>query len=613
MGDLYGGLWAEDYDRTYSDPELLARIWSYFRPHWRAVAGAVVMVGLSSASIAAVPIVVARGIDHLAEDPSVARVAAATAAVALCGSLAWVFNFFRQTLAFGALGDVVLALRRDAFDAVIHRDLSFYDEHPSGKFVSRVTSDTQDFSTVMTLSIELLSQLAVVGVMGGALLVMNWRLALVTLATVPLAIVATLIFRRIARRVTRDVQRANATVNAAIQETVAGMAVAKSFRQEGAIYRDFMATNQVSYTAFLQMRLVFSAIQPTLGVLTAIGYATVITFGGLRVLGGELSLGEWYLFVQSLMFFYYPLASITVFWSQFQQGLSASERVFALIDAEPKVVQVDETPVPRLAGRITFQGVRFSYYEGQTVLPDFSLDIAAGERAALVGHTGAGKTSVVRLIMRFYEFQAGQLLVDGRDIRTLDLAQYRGQIGLVPQSPFLFSGTVADNIRYARPEASDHDVAQAVENLGGDWVADLPRGLGTEVGERGGRLSLGQRQLVALARVLLQDPVVFLLDEATASIDPLTEAQIQEGLDRVMRGRTSLLVAHRLSTVRSADRILVMRAGRIIEEGGHRELLEAGGHYAELYNTYFRHQSLAYRPWEGDRAEPSVLRAAADG
>ena len=231
------------------------------------------------------------------------------------------------------------------------------------------------------------------------------------------------------------------------------------------------------------------------------------------------------------------------------------------------------------------------------MLPDFSLDDpAAGRRVALVGHTGAGKSSIARLIARFYEFQDGELLVDGRDIRRLDLAEYRRQIGLVPQEPFLFSGTVRDNIRYGRPERDRRRGARGgrCASASGDWLADLPDGLDTDVGERGANLSMGQRQLVALARVLLKDPAIFILDEATASVDPFTETQIQEGLETMMRDRTAIVIAHRLSTVRHADRIIVMDEGRIIEEGTHDQLLAHGGHYAELYNTYFRHQSLEY-------------------
>jgi ATP-binding cassette subfamily B protein len=229
------------------------------------------------------------------------------------------------------------------------------------------------------------------------------------------------------------------------------------------------------------------------------------------------------------------------------------------------------------------------------VLEDFSLHIQPGETLALVGHTGSGKSSIAKLIARFYEFQGGRILIDEVDIRTLDLAAYRAQLGIVTQTPFLFDGTVRDNIRYGKPEASDAEVQVAAEQVGGgDWIASLPQGLGTNVGERGSGLSMGQRQLVALARVLLQDPAIVIMDEATASVDPLTEALIQEGLDTVLEGRTSIVIAHRLSTIRHADRIIVLRKGAIIEQGSHDALLEQGGHYAELYNTYFRHQSLEY-------------------
>jgi ATP-binding cassette subfamily B protein len=256
---------------------------------------------------------------------------------------------------------------------------------------------------------------------------------------------------------------------------------------------------------------------------------------------------------------------------------------------------VSANQVPVLKGDIRFDKVCFRYTEQEQVLRDFDLHIHSGENVALVGHTGAGKSSIAKLTARFYEFQEGNLTIDGRDIRSFDLIQYRRQLGIVSQIPFLFSGSVAENIRYARPEATDGEILALAKNIGeGEWLEALPQGLATEVGERGGRLSMGQRQLVSLLRVLVQKPAIFILDEATASIDPFTEWQIQQALNLILADSTSILIAHRLSTVKAADRIIVLENGQIIEEGNHEGLLASKGHYAELYNTYFRHQSLAY-------------------
>jgi ATP-binding cassette subfamily B protein len=289
------------------------------------------------------------------------------------------------------------------------------------------------------------------------------------------------------------------------------------------------------------------------------------------------------------------MTNVASFWTTIQNGLSAIERIFALIDAEPNVRQLPEAatnPAVPTRGRVQFDKVWFRYNAQQQVLQDFSLTIEPGQSVALVGHTGAGKSSIIKLITRFYEFQEGRILVDDRDLRSYDLSMYRRHLGLVSQSPFLFSDTVLNNIRYAVPHMSEAEVERIARHIGdGEWVDALPNGLQTQVGERGGQLSLGQRQLVALSRVLAQRPAIFILDEATASIDPFTERQIQDALKQILADSTSILIAHRLSTVKAADRILVLQQGSVIEEGSHDGLMAQGGHYASLYDTYFRHQS----------------------
>ena len=595
MPFLLDGLDTEDYDRNYRDSELIRRIGGYFRPSRAQMLLAAGMLTLNSAAGTGGPILISRALDLVVENPSTGNLLMLSLGVLLLGVFAWSFNYVRQVVSAKVVGNVVLNLRRDVCRSVLENDMSFFDEHPSGKIVSRVTSDTQDFSNVVTLVLDVASQLLLVLLLAVWLLFINVRLTLLIFAMSPVAFGIALAFRRIARRVTRNAKRVTAVINAEIQESISGIVVAKSFRQEQSIFDRFLGNNKRAYRVGLARGLVLNSIFPILGLTSGLAIALIVYAGGLTVRVGAFSPGQWYLFMQGVTLFWWPLISIASFWSQFQDGLSAAERVFALIDAKPKVLQTDAVSIDRLEGRIEFRNLSFSYTGREQVLSDFSLSIPAGENLAVVGHTGAGKSSLVRLIGRYYEFQEGELAIDGTDIRRLDLPVYRRQLGFVPQDPFLFSGTVRENIRYGLPDATDDQVCDAAMRISeGGWLGALSGGLDTEVGSRGMSLSMGQRQLVALARVLLKDPGILILDEATASVDPFTEAQIQEGLEIVMRDRTSIVIAHRLSTVRHADRIIVIRQGRIIETGTHDELLDRGGHYAELYNTYFRHQSLEY-------------------
>jgi len=595
---FFHGLSRENYDREYSDRVLIKRIYTYFVPYRsRVIAVGLLTVAMSMMNV--VPrVVISQSLDRLVLDPQKLDVLLLMVGVVLVGGVIdWGGSWVRRYVLARIIGPMIQTLRLDAFAASMRHDMSFFDEFPSGSIISRITSDTEEFSRVVQLVTDLMGQVLQLIILFVYMFSISLQLTTIVLVFIPIVVVVGVSLRKISRRVTREGFRVMAEVNTAIQEAVTGISVAKNFRQEQAIYNEFSAVNRRSYKVNLRRGYTLALSMPLLSALSGIATALILYWGGMSTASTAITVGGWYLFVLSMDRFWFPILNISAFWNRFQGGLSAAERVFALIDADPTVRQLDNQPVHPLKGEISFNNVNFRYTDQEKVLDNFTLHIKPGESVALVGHTGAGKSSLVKLIARFYEFQDGQIRIDGTDIRAFDLSQYRKQLGIVSQMPFLFSGTIADNIRYGRPSVTDAEIEDIAGKVGaGEWLYALPEGLQTSTGERGVHLSMGQRQLVALMRVLVQRPAIFILDEATASIDPFTEAQIQDATELILKQSTSILIAHRLSTIRAVDRIIVLRNGQIIEEGNHTDLIDLDGHYAELYNTYFRHQSPDYRP-----------------
>ena len=593
---FFSGLSAEKYDRQYSDEKLLKRIYQYFKKQSHRLIIIGVTIILRAIIEAYMPVIVANGLDAVTQETITQQfILYLSGAVLILGILSWLTNLFRRRYTARTIAELIRQLATDAFQASARQDLAFHDNFDSGKIVSRITSDTREFGQLVTLATDVLMQTISSIILAVILIQTEWRLALAVFTLVPLMFFLVMQYRHAARKVTREGMRAMANVNSTIKETVSGIAIAKNFRQEDSIYEEFRQANQTSFEVNVKRGFILSIVFPMMRTIGGIATALLVYYGAMTVLEGFVSAGAWYLFLSTLDRFLNPVMSVSSFWTQVQTGLSAAERIFALMDAEHSVKQIGAIKPPMLNGKIDMIDVDFSYTPDEPVLKGFTLHVEPGETLALVGHTGAGKTSIGRLIARFYEFQEGEIRIDGTDIRKYDLVALRRQMGIVSQVPFLFSGTVEENIRYGCPFCTYDEIMEIAHKIGeGEWLETLPNGFATEVGERGSQLSMGQRQIVALMRVLIQKPSIFILDEATASIDPFTETQIQTALDLILSETTSILIAHRLSTVRSANRILVMQGGDIIEQGSHQALLDQGDHYAELYNTYFRHQSLEY-------------------
>ncbi|MFX0019455.1 MAG: ABC transporter ATP-binding protein [Promethearchaeota archaeon] len=592
---VWVGLEAEKYDRVYKDRTLLKRILSYFSTYKKYMLIVTFFLIVSSLATSFVPLITSIAINNMQYNKDFTYFIYLILLILALNVLSFVFNYFRQKNAAKSIGYVVLDLRKDATNSVLNHDLSFFDKNPVGKIVSRINTDSREFGQMVELTLDVVSSVFVMIVLIILLLIINSFLAVLMLIVIPLFFIVALSYRKLARKMTLLGQRALASVNAFVKESFSGIQNAKTFRQEQKLYDQFNEVNIQSYKVNLKRAFTLNAIFPSLGIVQGIVLAILVYYGGNFLILNSISAGDFNMFLQSLNLLFFPLLIIASFWPQFQAGLSASERIFSIIDSPPVVLQKNNLIPEKLKGEIEFKNLLFQYEEGKKVFDNFSLRVKPGESLAIVGHTGAGKSSLANLIARFYEFQGGDILVDGISIRDYDLTEYRRQIGIIPQIPFLWADTVENNVNYGCSSAKCEDVINALEKAGGsEWVNSLPNGLDTNVGERGSLLSMGQRQLVAFARVLLEDPSILILDEATASVDPFTETRIQDALEITMEGRTSIIIAHRLWTVRHVDRIIVLENGKIIEEGNHAELMSQKGYYATLYNAYFRHQSLQY-------------------
>lgn len=589
-----------DAPRVKRDPRQLVRLLAFARPYrWVFVVGVVATL-ISSGLNLVFPALFGRLIDA-----SFLRVGSTDTSqldrtvVALLGifALSAVFGAAQSFLLSRVGAGVVADLRRAVFAHLLTLSPRFFGEHKTGDLTSRLTSDV---GTVQTVTSTALAQLAAqsVSLVGAVVLLVTTspRLSLLTLAVIPLVIGTAVTIGRRIRRVSREVQDAVAGANASAEEAISGVRVVQSFTAEGVEEGRYGQGVTQSFLAALKRARLQALMAGVMSFLTFGALAVVLWYGGRLVMAGSLTPGNLVTFLFYALQVGGTVVALTGVFNQFQEALGASGRIFELLDERSDLPQpAQPAPLARAEGRVSFDGVSFTYDGDQTegtraaVLRDVTLDVPAGQVVALVGPSGAGKTTLVNLIPRFWDVTGGILRVDGRDVRDYALADLRAQVGLVPQETLLFSGSIRENILYGRPGARPDEVEAAARAANAhEFISAFPHGYETVVGERGVKLSGGQRQRVAIARAILKDPRILILDEATSALDNESEALVQAALERLMQGRTTFVIAHRLSTIRNADRILVMDAGRVTEDGTHAQLLAAGGLYRDLYELQFR-------------------------
>jgi len=593
------------------DSRLMKRLLQYMAPYkWRVIF-ALALVAVVTPLELAPPALFWKAIDKYLVPAtsgliSVADAKHGLALISLVYFGVLVFDFLAQYIQIRIMQRVgqetMYDMRTEIFGRLQRLPMSYFDRNPVGRLMTRVTTDVDALNDLFAAGVvTMINDFFLLAIMAGLLFWVDVKLALDALAVLPFIFVVTMVFRKYVRDANRKIRTAIARINAFLQEYISGMAVVQLFNREEKAKEEFARRNKDNMLAWRDAILAYALFYPAVEFLSFATIALIYWSGGNRILNGSLTLGVLTAFTMYAQRFFRPIQDLSEKFNILQSAMAASERIFKLLD-EPITIESpsDAQRIASPRGEIEFRNVWFSYRNVEQpgdedwVLRDVSFRIPSGETFAIVGHTGAGKTTLISLLLRFYDIQRGQILLDGVDIRLLDLQQLRKQFGIVLQDPFLFTGTIESNVRLGNAGIGKNDVERALEEIGlGDFIESLAQGVGTEVNERGSTLSVGQRQLISFARALAHNPQFLILDEATSSVDTKTELMIREALDKLLSGRTALVIAHRLSTIQHADRILVFHKGRLREEGAHQELLAQRGIYYRLYQLQYKEQELS--------------------
>ncbi|MCC6299406.1 MAG: ABC transporter ATP-binding protein [Anaerolineales bacterium] len=592
MSDELLELEEEEFTSNLTMP-VFKRIASLLRPHWKWVVGFFITIAATSSTDAYFTYlnkeIVDTGIE-LKNAAALTRIAWLYGSIILFQSVT-VFTFIYLA---GVMGErVQYDLRKMLFNHLQQLSLSYYSQNSVGRLIARVTSDTGRVSDLVSWGI-VDSTWAAMNIVTSLVFmaIINWKLALIVFTIIPIMIVIAIKFRQFILVEYRVSRRTNSKITGAYNENFQGVRVVKALLREDENTKEFQELTTKMYKASYRAAWLSALFLPTVQIIAALALGLIVGYGGQQISVGGMTIGGIQAFVSYLTFMMWPVQDLARVYAEMQHSIASAERIFKLIDTPPEVRdRPDAVEAKTLMGEIEFDRVDFFYEERKPVLQDFSLKVKAGEMIALVGPTGGGKSTIVNLLCRFYEPRAGTIRINGRDYLDYQLASIHSRIGIVLQTPHLFSGSVRDNIRYGRLSATDDEVTEAAKIAGAhDFIVTLEKGYDQNVGEGGNLLSVGQKQLISLARAVLARPELFIMDEATSSVDTLTEALIQRGMEALMRGRTSFVIAHRLSTIRKANRIVVIENGRIAEQGSHAELLKLRGHYYRLYTQQFRHE-----------------------